>query len=111
MAGLVYDPTDPIGKLLFNVLAMVAEFGGDLIRAGTREGMKVARANGRLHGKQPKLTPRYDNFASELGGNFAGLHSRVGTGTRGQLKSGLSERARLGWTRDGSPGILGWSGG
>jgi DNA invertase Pin-like site-specific DNA recombinase len=22
----VYDPTDPVGRLLFNVLAMVAEF-------------------------------------------------------------------------------------
>ena len=29
----------------------------DLIRARTREGMKVAKAKGRLRGKQPKLTP------------------------------------------------------
>jgi len=28
----VYDPTDPVGRLLFNVLAMVAEFESDLIR-------------------------------------------------------------------------------
>ena len=25
----VYDPTDPVGRLLFNVLAMVAEFEAD----------------------------------------------------------------------------------
>jgi hypothetical protein len=43
---------------LFNVLAMVAEFEGDLIRMRTREGMAVAKAKGRLRGKQAKLSPR-----------------------------------------------------
>ena len=57
LGGSVHDPTDPVGRLLFNVLAMVAEFETDLIRARTREGMKVAKANGRLRGKQPKLSP------------------------------------------------------
>jgi DNA invertase Pin-like site-specific DNA recombinase len=52
----VHDPTDPVGRLLFNVLAMVAEFEADLTRARTREGMKLARAKGRLRGKQPKLS-------------------------------------------------------
>ena len=33
-----HDPNDPIGRLLFNVLAMVAEFESDLARARTREG-------------------------------------------------------------------------
>jgi len=44
LGGSVYDPTDPVGRLLFNVLAMVAE--SDLIRLSTREGMKVARPKG-----------------------------------------------------------------
>ena len=35
----------------------MAEFESDLIRLRTREGMKVARAKGRLRGKQPKLEP------------------------------------------------------
>jgi DNA invertase Pin-like site-specific DNA recombinase len=26
LGGSIHDPTDPIGRLLFNVLAMVAEF-------------------------------------------------------------------------------------
>jgi len=52
----LHDPTDPVGRLLFNVLAMVAEFESDLIRMRTREGMKVAKAKGRLRGKQPKLS-------------------------------------------------------
>ena len=53
----MHDPTDPVGRLLFNVLAMIAEFESDLIRMRTREGMKVAKAKGRLRGKQPKLKP------------------------------------------------------
>jgi DNA invertase Pin-like site-specific DNA recombinase len=57
LGGSVHDPSDPVGRLLFNVLAMVAEFESDLIRTRTREGMQVAKAKGRLRGKQPKLTP------------------------------------------------------
>jgi DNA invertase Pin-like site-specific DNA recombinase len=26
LGGSIHDPTDPVGRLLFNVLAMVAEF-------------------------------------------------------------------------------------
>lgn len=39
------------------MLAMVAKFESDLIRLRTREGVQVARAKGRLKGKQPKLKP------------------------------------------------------
>lgn len=60
LGGAVYDPTDPVGRLLFNVLAMVAKFESDLIRLRTREGMKIAKAKGRLRGKQPKLNPRLE---------------------------------------------------
>ncbi len=31
LGGSVYDPNDAVGRLLFNVLAMVAEFESDLI--------------------------------------------------------------------------------
>ncbi len=36
--GAVYDPIDPVGRLLFDVLAMVAEFEADLIRLRTARG-------------------------------------------------------------------------
>ncbi len=36
IGGSVHDPTDPVGRLLFNVLAMVAEFESDLIRLRPR---------------------------------------------------------------------------
>lgn len=54
----VYDPEDPVGKMFFNVLATFAEFEGDLIRLRTREGMAIARAKGKLRGKQPKLSEK-----------------------------------------------------
>jgi DNA invertase Pin-like site-specific DNA recombinase len=36
LGGSMHDPTDPVGRLLFNVLAMVAEFESDLIKMRTR---------------------------------------------------------------------------
>ncbi len=58
LGASVYDPTDPMGKMFFNILATFAEFEADLIRHRTREGMAVARAKGKLRGKQPKLSDR-----------------------------------------------------
>jgi DNA invertase Pin-like site-specific DNA recombinase len=58
LGGSVYDPHDAVGRLLFNVLAMVAEFEADLIRLRTKEGMRVAKAKGRLRGRRPKLNAR-----------------------------------------------------
>jgi DNA invertase Pin-like site-specific DNA recombinase len=60
LGGSLYDPTDAVGRLLFNVLAMVAEFESDLIPLRTVEGMKVARAKGWLRGKQPKLNRKQE---------------------------------------------------
>lgn len=48
----------PIGKMFFNILATFAEFEADLLRMRTREGMAIARAKGKLRGKQPKLSEK-----------------------------------------------------
>lgn len=77
LGGSLYDPTDPVGRLLFNVLGMVAEFEADLIRARTREGMAIARAKGRLRGKKPKLSPTQE-------AHLVSLH-RAGTHTSSEL--------------------------
>ncbi len=66
IGGSLHDPADPVGRLLFTVLSMIAEFEADLARARTREGMAVARAKGRLRGKQPKLSPRQEAHLVQL---------------------------------------------
>lgn len=57
LGGSVYDSTDPMGKVMFSMMAVFAEFEADLIRQRTREGVAVARSRGRLRGKRPKLSP------------------------------------------------------
>ncbi|WP_347268596.1 recombinase family protein [Paracoccus sp. (in: a-proteobacteria)] len=58
LGASVHDPTDPMGKMFFTIVATFAEFEADLIRLRTREGMAIARAKGKLRGKKPKLTER-----------------------------------------------------
>ncbi|MBE9376207.1 recombinase family protein [Saccharopolyspora sp. HNM0983] len=58
LGGQVYAPNDPMGKMFFNILATFAEFEVDLLRARTKEGMAVAKAKGKLRGKQPKLSAK-----------------------------------------------------
>lgn len=54
----------------------VAEFESDLIRLRTREGMKVAKAKGRLRGKQPKLNRRQEAHLVSLGAQRRVQHRR-----------------------------------
>src|SRR5713101_6936818 len=68
LGGQVYDPADPMGKVFFNILATFAEFEVDLLRMRTREGMAVARAKGRLRGKQPKLSPKQQRELVRMAG-------------------------------------------
>jgi len=98
LGGSVHDPTDPAGRLLFNVLAMVAEFESDLIRLRTREGMKVAKAKGRLRGKQPKLNPRQEAHLVAL--HRAGEHS---TAELGDLFGVARSTVYRAIQRDGEP--------
>lgn len=78
LGGSVHDPTDPVGRLMFNVLGMVSEFEADLIKLRTREGMKVAKAKGRLRGKQPKLNPKQEAHPVKL--HEAGEHTTAELG-------------------------------
>lgn len=88
-SGSVYDPSDPMGKMVFNMVSVFAEFEADLIRARTREGMQIAKRNGRLRGKQPKLSATQqahllklhetgDYTKSELADMFAVARSTIG---------------------------------
>jgi DNA invertase Pin-like site-specific DNA recombinase len=73
VGGSSHDPTDPVGRLLFNVLAMVAKFESDLIRARTREGMQATKAKSHPRGKQPTLSTTQQRHLIEV--HRAGTHS------------------------------------
>lgn len=69
LGASIYDPADPMGKMFFKVLATFAEFEGDLIRLRTREGMAIARAKGKLRGKQPKLSEKQQKELCRMHGS------------------------------------------
>ncbi len=98
LGASVHDPTDPVGRLLSNVLAMVAEFEADLIGLRTREGMKVAKAKGRLRGKQPKLNPRQEAHLGRTTPRGGSQHRRarrpLRRGTLHRLPRDRARRAR-----------------
>ncbi|GAB1644154.1 recombinase family protein [Krasilnikovia sp. MM14-A1259] len=75
LGTMIYDPTDPMGKMFFNILATFAEFEVDLLRMRTREGMAIARAKGKLKGRQPKLSTARQTHLLKL--HAAGEHTIV----------------------------------
>jgi len=60
LGGSVYDWNDPFARMFLQILAVIAEFEANLICQRTREGMAIARQNGKLRGKQPTLRPAQD---------------------------------------------------
>jgi DNA invertase Pin-like site-specific DNA recombinase len=60
------DTTTPSGRLIFAVLAAIAEFERDLIRDRTMDGLAAARARGRVGGRKRKLTDAQVQLARRL---------------------------------------------
>ena len=60
LGGSVYDWNDPFARMFLQILAVIAEFEANLIRQRTRDGMEIARQNGKLRGKQSRLKPAQD---------------------------------------------------
>ena len=60
------DTTTPSGRLIFHVMAAIAEFERDLIRERTMDGLAAARARGRVGGRKPKLSPKQLKVAREM---------------------------------------------
>lgn len=56
--GSSYNPSDPMGKMMFNMLATFAEFEAGLISLRTREGVARAKAAGKYKGRKPQLSDR-----------------------------------------------------
>jgi DNA invertase Pin-like site-specific DNA recombinase len=60
------DTSTPGGKLLFHVMAAIAEFEHDLIAERTKEGLTAAKARGHLGGRKPSYTPQQAETAKML---------------------------------------------
>ena len=60
------DTTTPAGKMLFHMVAAIAEFEHDLISERTREGLKAAKARGKLGGRKPSYSVHQAQTARDL---------------------------------------------
>jgi len=76
------DTTTPHGRLLVTMLAGIAEFERELIRARTGEGRKRAQARGVKFGRPPKL--RHTNARRRSSGLLRARRRRI---SRGAMRS------------------------
>jgi DNA invertase Pin-like site-specific DNA recombinase len=84
------DTSSPGGRLLFHLLAAMAEFERSLISERTRAGMAAAQARGKHVGRQPALTPEQRREArlaiEKPGADVAVIASRYGVHPRTLLR-------------------------
>lgn len=60
IGGTLYDPHDPMSKLVFQILAAVAECEGGWISLRTKEAMARPSVRAKMKGRVSKFTPRLD---------------------------------------------------
>lgn len=60
------DTTTSEGRLMYRMLAAIAEFQRDLITANTREGLAAARTRGRTGGRKAKLSASQAELARSM---------------------------------------------
>lgn len=64
------DTTTPQGKLMFTIFAGLSQFERDLISQRTKEGLKAAKARGRLGGRPKKPNEKTDLIIALYKQNF-----------------------------------------
>jgi DNA invertase Pin-like site-specific DNA recombinase len=64
--GAAVDTTRPQGRMVFGILAVMAEFEREMISERTVAGMQAAKRRGRHIGRPPKLTPHKIDHARQL---------------------------------------------
>ena len=79
------DTTTPGGKLVFHVFAAVAEFGRDLIRENTIEGLRAAKERGAKLGRPPLMS------SDEIFEAHRFLHQGGATWAKTAARFGVSE--------------------
>lgn len=112
LGGAVHDPTDPVGRLPFNVRRWWPSSRVTSSVCAPAKGMRVAKAKGRLRGKQPKLNVRQETHlvalhragapsVAELGDLFGVTRSTVYRAIQRDAlrqRAGLPGRSSLGGT-------------
>lgn len=100
------DTSSPGGRLLFHLLAAMAEFERSLISERTRAGMAAAQARGKHIGRQPALTSGQRDEArreiDEPGADVVEIARRYGVHPRTLLRVVRKEGPRRGLPRKGS---------
>ena len=56
------DTTTPAGKLMFTMVGAIAEFERDVILERQREGIALAKENGKYKGRKAKEIPNFDDY-------------------------------------------------
>src|SRR6267142_2075985 len=64
--GAAVDTTHPQGRMVFGILAVMAEFERELMSERTVAGMVAAKHRGRHVGRPPKLAPDQLDMAAQL---------------------------------------------
>ena len=62
------DMSTITGRMFFQILGSIAEFGHALMSERTRDGLAAARARGRNGGQEPKLGLRHVKLARDMSG-------------------------------------------
>ncbi len=89
------DTSTPSGRLLFNVLAAIAEFERDLIRERTAAGMQAAKRRGRRLWRPPAAVDRLELLrALREGASTSELARRLGVArsTARKLREEMAEK-------------------
>lgn len=82
IANLSIDTSTPYGVLIYTIVSALAEFERRLLSQRTKEGLKAAKARGKILGRPRKMTPRQLKNAarrlSEAGESLATVADRYG---------------------------------
>ena len=90
------DTTTPAGRMLTQMLGSFAEYERAMVRERTAAGLAAARAEGRVGGRRPKLTPqqRADVVENVLSGRRTAAQVARLYGVSGPTISRILARAR-----------------
>ncbi|MFZ0995268.1 MAG: recombinase family protein [Candidatus Dormiibacterota bacterium] len=99
------DTTSPAGRLVFTILAAVAEMERELIRDRVRAGMKRARARGRRLGRPPRTVAlsEHPSWPVVLAGLQAGHLNRAEAARKLRVRRATLDAALRAVLKGGAP--------